>query len=243
MKKICPRCGVEVSAQNLSRHLNRCNGDGFGYYKKITPPENLSCPFCGKLCKNLNSYRQHSVRCKSNPDRKAFDSFSNYIRDYRKGQTANTCPEVAKQVKTVKDKYKNGFVSPVRGRKIIVNYLYQQHNEEEIGKWLYWLNKQDLATIQYLDPIGYWEGYAIVYEGNGKGTTFQQNHVMKQLLGDNYPDGCTVHHINKNRSDNNIYNLMVFDNSKHHKQFHYSKYAYLTYNEDNHLFSCEIIKN
>ena len=27
------------------------------------------CKYCGKICKNLNSQRQHEVRCKNNPER------------------------------------------------------------------------------------------------------------------------------------------------------------------------------
>lgn len=28
-----------------------------------------TCKYCGKECKNLNSLRQHEIRCKENPDR------------------------------------------------------------------------------------------------------------------------------------------------------------------------------
>jgi len=29
----------------------------------------MKCDYCGKECKNNNSYKQHSIRCKDNPDR------------------------------------------------------------------------------------------------------------------------------------------------------------------------------
>lgn len=32
--------------------------------------EHFTCKYCGKECLNLNSLRQHEVRCKENPDRK-----------------------------------------------------------------------------------------------------------------------------------------------------------------------------
>ena len=123
MKKICPKCGIEVSAQNYSRHLNRCDGNGFGYYIKQDEPDSLDCPYCGKTCKNLNSFRQHSVRCKNNSNRKSYNNFSKYIEINRKGKTADNCPEIAKQVATMKKKYAEGFVNPTKGRKIIVEYL------------------------------------------------------------------------------------------------------------------------
>jgi len=31
--------------------------------------ENLTCEFCTKVCLNANSYRQHKIRCKSNPNK------------------------------------------------------------------------------------------------------------------------------------------------------------------------------
>lgn len=35
----------------------------------------LNCEFCNKLCKNTNSLTQHSIRCKSNPNRIIVKSF------------------------------------------------------------------------------------------------------------------------------------------------------------------------
>lgn len=29
----------------------------------------LICPYCGKICKNKNSYAQHTIRCPKNPDK------------------------------------------------------------------------------------------------------------------------------------------------------------------------------
>ena len=33
-------------------------------------PQILYCQYCGRECKNLNSLRQHELRCKKNPNRK-----------------------------------------------------------------------------------------------------------------------------------------------------------------------------
>ena len=37
-------------------------------YKKYNT-NMFTCPYCGKVCKNLNSLHQHEVRCKMNPNR------------------------------------------------------------------------------------------------------------------------------------------------------------------------------
>lgn len=241
MKKICPKCGIEVSAQNYSRHLNRCDGNGFGYYIKQDEPDSLDCPYCGKTCKNLNSFRQHSVRCKNNSNRKSYNNFSKYIEINRKGKTADNCPEIAKQVATMKKKYAEGFVNPTKGRKIIVEYLYEEHNSNELQKWFDWLNTQDLSGIKYLPVENYLEGYELVKDGNK--WVMQQNYIMKQIMGNDFVSTGTVHHINRNRSDNSVMNLCMFVDSTNHKRFHNSEYAYLTYDEQTHLFSCELKRN
>ena len=50
--------------------------------------------------------------------------------------------------------------------------------------------------------------------------------------------GFDVHHIDKNSLNNDIHNLLVFNTSDDHKRFHNSKYAWLTYDEETHFFSC-----
>ena len=32
--------------------------------------DDLFCKYCGKPCKNINSLKQHEIRCKSNPNRR-----------------------------------------------------------------------------------------------------------------------------------------------------------------------------
>lgn len=56
--------------------------------------DDLFCPHCGKKCKNLNSYNQHRIRCKDNPNRikindlNSGDNFKN--RGWSKGLTKDT---------------------------------------------------------------------------------------------------------------------------------------------------------
>lgn len=42
--------------------------------------ENLSCPFCGRIGKNKNSYAQHYIACPKNPDRKIRSISNQFIK-------------------------------------------------------------------------------------------------------------------------------------------------------------------
>jgi len=51
------------------------------------------CQYCGKECKNLNSLKQHEIRCKKNPDRiiSALEKYSkNPHEAWNKGLTKET---------------------------------------------------------------------------------------------------------------------------------------------------------
>ena len=48
----------------------------------------LFCQYCGKQCKNLNSLKQHELRCKENPNRKCCNNISN--KGWAKGLTKET---------------------------------------------------------------------------------------------------------------------------------------------------------
>ena len=81
---ICKYCGKEFEKkQQLAGHIiwckenpNRSGKSNFNSNKNadsVRPQDilqnDLYCQFCGKQCKNLNSLRQHEVRCKNNPNR------------------------------------------------------------------------------------------------------------------------------------------------------------------------------
>lgn len=81
----CKYCGKEFEKkqQQLAGHIiwckenpNRSGKSNFNSNKNVdgVRPQDilqndLYCQFCGKQCKNLNSLRQHEVRCKNNPNR------------------------------------------------------------------------------------------------------------------------------------------------------------------------------
>jgi very-short-patch-repair endonuclease len=114
--KVCEICGKKVSSSNYKRHMNskQCNR------KYIEIPQNLLCVLCDKECKNSNSYAQHYVRCKNNPNRK-LNPKSIGGKDYNKsvwnkGLTKQTDDRVAKNAKNVSksmiELYKSGYVNP-----------------------------------------------------------------------------------------------------------------------------------
>lgn len=243
-KKVCPTCGLCISVQNYSRHVKRCDGSGLKVYVKQKEPNSLNCPYCNKLCKNLNSYRQHTYRCKENPNRADYNNFVNYIQTERRGKTAETCSGIAKQVISLKKKYEDGFVNPLKGKKVVFDYLYKDHNDLEIKKWLDWL-RDNKTEINYLPVHHYLEGYEFVEVENKTNNCnyyiSQQESVIRQLLKDSYKK-CTIHHINSIRNDNRVENSLLFKDSNNHKRYHNSKYAYLYYDEETHLFSCDMKK-
>jgi very-short-patch-repair endonuclease len=81
-KKVCEKCGVLVSKFAYNRHLKSCTGDpkkfrgGEKHFKKKFVFTGV-CQYCGKLCKNNNSQRNHERLCKDNPNRDSFSGFDN----------------------------------------------------------------------------------------------------------------------------------------------------------------------
>lgn len=247
MKIICEKCGCQITIQNYSRHLKRCDGSGLKVYIKSIP-ESLNCKYCNKLCKNINSLKQHECRCKNNPDRSDYSKLTTYVTKNIRGKTAQNCEQIKKQSETLKAKYENGYVNPQKGKKNNFNYINKEHNETEIEKWLIWLNNQvSEITIQYLSVCFCIEGYEFVKnvfksETDDRMYITQQENIVRQIFGDNYKNIYVIHHINKKRNDNSISNLLLFTDESNHKRFHASKYAYLIYDEEKHLFKCELRK-
>jgi len=138
---ICQYCGqVCYSKFGISNHENHCNKNPNKQdrkdinYNKNNIHNIQYCKYCNKECHNLNSLKQHEIRCKNNPNRKNYDKFTNYIIKNRKGKTKDNCEEIARQAETLKQKYKDGYVSPAKGKHKIINYIYKEHNDKEIQK-------------------------------------------------------------------------------------------------------------
>ena len=70
-KTECPLCKKLISNSNINKHLisherhPEYHEESFWKIKH----EGLTCQFCGKLCKNLNSLTNHERLCKLNPNK------------------------------------------------------------------------------------------------------------------------------------------------------------------------------
>lgn len=131
---ICKYCGKEFENRfKLNGHICWCksnpNAKGksnfnskSGKEKRKSLNENrddLFCQYCGKQCKNLNSLKQHEVRCKKNP-------YSILVKDnlyeyrlklqsgdetvWNKGLTKETDERVKNQGETCHNRYVNGEI-------------------------------------------------------------------------------------------------------------------------------------
>lgn len=80
----------------------------------ISLPKNMLCEFCNKSIKNLISYRQHYVRCKSNPDRILCKPGLGMLgkTGWNKGLTKETDERVLRNsinaAKVTREQFKNG---------------------------------------------------------------------------------------------------------------------------------------
>lgn len=200
------------------------------------------CKYCGKVCKNKNSLAQHECRCKLNPDRKSFNNLSNYIKDNIKGKTKETSEVIAKQSKSLKQKYASGYINPNKGSHLIITSENEEHNSMEILKWLGYVKSLKLTLPKY-ETIFHNQGYKVISkmwskDGSTIKLTFEHDYLANMLLGGTLQSENTVHHIDRDRSNNSLNNLMVFKSSDAHKRFHFSKKSYLIYDEVTHLFDC-----
>ena len=206
----------------------------------------LFCEFCGKQCKSLNSLKQHSTRCRENPNRKDYMNLAKYSTEYRKGQNANTCKDIAKQRKTLTNKYATGYISPNLGKHVEFDYIYKEHNDGQIALWLNYIDNHNFV-FTYVETIKHENRYTSlkhkyrIIDDKHK-IIFEHDFIANILLINDLHFSNTVHHIDKNPVNNDIHNLLVFIDGGNHKRFHNSKYAYLIYDEDTHLFSCELRK-
>lgn len=199
--------------------------------------DDLFCKFCKKQCKNKNSLAQHEVRCNQNPNRINSNALTEYVRQNVKGYTAANCPQIAKQVNTMKERYSNGYISPVKGVKRTFTYEYEEHNKEEFQKWVEYVNTLHINLPVYSVSEQHNEGYVFL-KPFVEGCRFEHQLVAKYLLNILDINKYTIHHIDHNRANNKPSNLAIFLSNGAHKRYHNSPYAYLIYDESTHLFDC-----
>lgn len=209
------------------------------------PRDDLFCEFCGKKCKNLNSLKQHSIRCPNNPNRKDFNRLGAYSTSL-KGKTKYDDNRIKRSSETLKLKYAQGYQSPLKGITRFVQHIYKEHNDAQILKWQQYI-ENNTFEISELETTLHTEGYKVLsrhqtQKDNTVQIVFEHDYIANILLCGNLKSTNTVHHIDENKANNLPVNLMVFVDNTNHKRFHNSNYAKLTYDEHTHLFSCDIVK-
>ena len=82
------------------------------------------CKFCGKICKNANSLRNHERLCHSNPNRQIPTWLKGNVgrTAWNKGLTAETDDRIRLQTERTIEKYKTGKLTP--------SFLGKKHTEE-----------------------------------------------------------------------------------------------------------------
>ena len=206
--------------------------------------DDIFCDFCNKKCKSYNSLIQHRLRCPKNPDRRSYDNLKDFY-GITKGHTYNDDETVKKSTDTLRQKYKNGFIYPLKGKvSEPIQYIYRQHNNEEINKWLNYIKDINIPPIKINKGKEYiFISQKQMIDENIKQLIFEHNYIANILLDGNLSKNNTVHHIDKNGLNNDKFNLMIFASNNEHKRFHNSKYAFITYNPKSHLFNCIIKKD
>lgn len=242
MKEKCKYCGKEISKSNISKHIRSHENGNFDKHKSKTgyylDHEDLFCKFCNKECKNKNSLRQHEIRCKNNPQKinyKPIEGFNNFGRiAWNKNLTKETDERVLRQSIAV-------------SKPLNITYKYHEHNEQEIGKWLNYIDiiEDDIIIPKY--TVRNNGGRPIITSAENElffldRWKFESDYLMNVIFNGSLASKNTIHHIDNNSSNNNLRNLMVFKDKADHNRFHHSNNAYLFYNEDTHIFECIIKK-
>lgn len=237
----CDICGKFITKANYNRHHDACLC-GRTKKQKINYKfeDELICEFCGKQCKSLNSLAQHELRCPKNPNRKDYDKLAKFSVDNLRGQTKYTSEIVYNQSLKLKQMYESGEIVSHLNNNSVDYYVYEEHNNHEILKWIEYVNSLNVVIPQH-KLVNKMDGYSIVSTSSTGLNKSKPEHIwiMEHIFGVNtLPCGWEIHHIDRNRANNSINNLMPFETSSEHKRYHKSIYAWLIYNADKHCFNC-----
>lgn len=242
----CSQCGKFIASCGISNHMiwhrNQLQKKESTYN---LPQSQLFCQYCSKQCKNLNSLKQHEIRCPENSEKIPCDYLTQYVRNNIKGRTKYNCDVIQKWTTTLQNKRKSGWVQPKYTRDPVI-HVHQQHNMEEIQKWVNYVSK---LSIDFPSYKTYRDGeYVVVsdnfltnqYNGKYGTSTILHEHVyfMMLVFKDEFFNTNAVHHLDENKSNNSLSNLILFESVSDHTRFHKSKLAYLLYDETTHKFSC-----
>lgn len=171
----CQFCGrVCVGIDKLHNHENHCNSNPHKKQRKnysrnpdyviseYNRPQECFCSFCGKLCKNLNSLKNHEKRCKNNPDKLSQVKPINFTfkgrTPYNKGLTKETDIRVAKNAEAIKRYYQthDGVFkgkqhteeTKLRISVKVTELDHSNHNRYSYGKKGWYDNKFFMSTYE-----------------------------------------------------------------------------------------------
>ena len=120
--------------------------------------EDFKCSYCGKICKNSMSLKQHEIRCSKNPNRILNNSKKGTI-PWNKGKTKETDPRIKKYAETHKQHFKEGLIS-----------AYWTGKTKETSKEMQDLSSKSSKTISSKVKEGQWhnsfsKSKTIIYNG------------------------------------------------------------------------------
>jgi very-short-patch-repair endonuclease len=149
----CLCCKNVVSSNNLATHYKskQCLS-GFTSTKShatIVTPQDLTCVFCNKQCKNKNSYRQHSIRCNKNPNaiqvKRPIGNKTKERTPWNKGLTKESDERVKKNAvktqTTMKKLYDSGYRTPTQ-----MQSYWTDEKRKQKSEWRKKLHKDNPET-------------------------------------------------------------------------------------------------
>jgi hypothetical protein len=169
LKCSCLNCRSIVTANQLTRHYSSCLVKGGKFIgRKYSVPISLDCQYCNKLCKNVNSLRQHEVRCKDNPNKIIVGSHSRRNKNNYIGSNQFTYakklglpkPVVSKETvnKIIATKRKNGTLNKTLEQRTTTSIAMKKAVENNPESYTS-SNRGRVKQIIYDDIkfIGQWE--------------------------------------------------------------------------------------
>ena len=245
----CPLCGRSITNAAYSRHYQACSNPNskmnLRHNNEIykLDHDDLKCKFCNNEYKSKNALCQHELRCKLNPNRKAFNGLGNWSHENLLGQTVATSEVVKKYTDSNRksEKRKNHEYKP---RHVV--YLYSEYNQHQIQNWFNYVDSKQTSMIipEYrIKDNGDPRNYIIVSgmqtkQGNTVKLVYEHQYIANWFLDGNLTSKNIVHHIDGDRHNNEIHNLMVFETNEDHLRYHLSGKSRLIYNSETHLFKC-----
>ena len=239
---ICELCGEKISISNYSKHLRRHQNhpETFNISKWRIQDDRLNCQYCGKQCKNKNSLSNHERLCSKNPNAQE-SHIATYTKighkAWNKGLTKETSEIIQKQSIVLKES--------LRKRKESFKHIHAKENQQEINKWLSYIKNITIPKVNYTYNKYITDGYKTIsrkslnspYEVKNRIYCFEHDFIANILLNGHLLKEYSVHHIDKDRNNNDKNNLIIFQTKKDHLRFHSCEDAIIHYDDVTHTFT------